>query len=33
MFNQEDDIYEKIKTGNFEFSFYRKSIFDFLNSF
>ena len=31
MFNQEDDIYEKIKTGNFEFSFYRKSIFDFLN--
>ncbi len=33
MFNQEDDICEKIKTDNFEFSFYRKSIFDFLNKY
>ena len=31
MFNQEDGICEKIKTNNFEFSFYHKSIFDFLN--
>ena len=31
MFNQDDDVCEKIKTDNFEFSFYRKSIFDFLN--
>lgn len=33
MFNQEDDICEKIKTDNFEFSFYNKSIFDFLNKY
>ena len=31
MFNQDDDVCEKIKTANFEFSFHRKSIFDFLN--
>lgn len=31
MFNQENDVYEKIKTNNFEFDFYRKSMFDFLN--
>ena len=31
MFNQEDNVCEKIKTDNFDFSFYRKSIFDFLN--
>ena len=33
MFKQEDDICEKIKTDNFEFNFYRKSIFDFLNKY
>ena len=33
MFNEEDDICEKIKTDNFELSFYRKSIFDFLNKY
>lgn len=33
MFNQEDDICEKIETDNFELSFYRKSIFDFLNKY
>ena len=33
MFNQEDDICEKIETDNFEFNFYRKSIFDFLNKY
>ena len=33
IFNQEDDICEKIKTDNFEFSFYNKSIFDFLNKY
>ena len=31
MFNQNDDVCEKIKTGNFEFNFYRKSVFDFVN--
>lgn len=31
IFNQEDDMCEKIETDNFEFNFYRKSIFDFLN--
>ena len=31
IFNQDDDVCEKIKTRNFEFSFFRKSIFDFLN--
>ena len=33
MFKPEDDICEKIKTDNFEFNFYRKSIFDFLNKY
>ena len=31
MFNQNDDVCEKIKTSNFEFNFYRKSVFDFVN--